>query len=282
MNFLNNIAYYTTKATTDNFETKDKPLHINCTGISLVPYKVGHPRPSVRKDFYVMFVCTGELSIMVDDKSYTFKSGQAIIIPPHTTYKYENLQEVCVEYCWVHFTGADAAELLSNARLTLKKPFSVLHKEKIINTFYGLFREYEHRDFLFDISTSARLISLCTLFARSATTYSENKRKPGTLNKALKYISENYKNQIKIKELAEMEYISDGHFRVLFKEKTGTTPKNYINDYRLNSACSLLLQTNMSVKEIAAYVGFDDQLYFSRLFSSRFGISPKKFRNNTM
>jgi AraC-like DNA-binding protein len=78
--------------------------------------------------------------------------------------------------------------------------------------------------------------------------------------------------------LLEKSHVSPGHLAREWKRVFGQTPTHWINERRLQVAAQLLLQTSLSVKEIAARCGFDNIHYFYRVFSHRFGIAPKTYR----
>ena len=63
-----------------------------------------------------------------------------------------------------------------------------------------------------------------------------------------------------------------------FKEFIGFTPMQYILSLRITNAQNLLQNTEYNVTEIADIVGYDNPLYFSRLFKKQSGISPSEFR----
>lgn len=73
--------------------------------------------------------------------------------------------------------------------------------------------------------------------------------------------------------------MSETSFYVRFKEWSGTSPVKYKNGMRIAAARSLLSNSNLSVTEIAAEVGFDDPYYFSRIFKKLTGKSPRGFRD---
>lgn len=52
----------------------------------------------------------------------------------------------------------------------------------------------------------------------------------------------------------------------------------YLNHYRLEKACNLLIHSNMKVVDIAKYVGFDNTSYFNRIFKNHFGTTPSIYR----
>lgn len=79
-------------------------------------------------------------------------------------------------------------------------------------------------------------------------------------------------------EAIEKIPISPNHFRFLFKQKTGRTPLQYLEDLRMNHAASLLANCNTPINEVALLSGYSDPYYFSRVFKKRFGKSPAHYR----
>jgi transcriptional regulator GlxA family with amidase domain len=78
--------------------------------------------------------------------------------------------------------------------------------------------------------------------------------------------------------LASQASMSLSHFFALFKRQVGTTPIDYLIHLRMERARDLLTTTDLSVKEIAAALGYDDPFYFSRVFKSVNGVAPTDFR----
>ena len=73
--------------------------------------------------------------------------------------------------------------------------------------------------------------------------------------------------------------MSRGHLQRKFKAITGQNPNEYIRETRLNTAAELLLNKDISIKEIADITGFGSQSYFCTLFLKQFNISPKQYRS---
>ncbi len=82
----------------------------------------------------------------------------------------------------------------------------------------------------------------------------------------------------RISRYAEICGISESYFHMLFKKWAGMSPVDYRNRLRIAHARSILQNSTMSIGEVSAAVGFDDQFYFSRVFKSVTGMSPQKFR----
>ena len=93
-----------------------------------------------------------------------------------------------------------------------------------------------------------------------------------------KSVNENCNQDISIENYAQTRGMSVSWFIRNFKKYTGMTPMQFIVSLRVNNAQILLEQTNYSIYEIAKIVGYDDQLYFSRLFRKQKGVSPSQYR----
>lgn len=110
-------------------------------------------------------------------------------------------------------------------------------------------------------------------------TYRHYYEKLSKINEAVKYIRGNYSENITTKMLAGMVHMSEGHFCRIFKEVTGKTAKEYLNDIRISKAEMLLYETEMTVSEAAFCCGFSDANYFARIFKKYKGRTPSSVRN---
>ncbi|MBR5449609.1 MAG: helix-turn-helix transcriptional regulator, partial [Clostridia bacterium] len=155
--------------------------------------------------------------------------------------------------------------------------------------FTDLHLEYTNKQIGADMATKGILYTLLTYLYRYYPYEVEGARGgPMTaevlerLERVITYISEHYAEKITTATLAEMCYISEAHFCRFFKNAVGKTVIKYINEYRVEKATVLLLNTGGSVAEIAAEVGFEDPNYFSRVFRSVMGISPAEYRQSAV
>ena len=99
------------------------------------------------------------------------------------------------------------------------------------------------------------------------------------LRKAEAFILENFTKKISLKEIAAIAGLSPPYFSTIFKEEMGENLSKYLNRLRVEKASRLLLETDMSLSEIAACCCFEDQSWFSKIFKAYTGISPGKYRN---
>lgn len=103
-----------------------------------------------------------------------------------------------------------------------------------------------------------------------------------TLDSVIRFISSNYSEDISISRLAESVNLSKNYFQTLFKSSYGVTVVTYLNRLRIKKASQLLLNTDLNIMEIADRVGVNSPYYFSKLFKSMTGFSPREYRNRQL
>jgi AraC-like DNA-binding protein/ligand-binding sensor protein len=104
-------------------------------------------------------------------------------------------------------------------------------------------------------------------------------RHASALRKAERYIWENYTRKISLQEIAGASGLSAPYFSTIFKEEMGENLSSYLNRLRVEKASHMLLETGLSLSEIAGSCGFEDQSWFSKIFKSFTGVSPGKYRS---
>jgi AraC-like DNA-binding protein len=99
------------------------------------------------------------------------------------------------------------------------------------------------------------------------------------INKILIYVEQHYKDEIKLGDAAKTVHLSESAFSKYFKRTLGKTFFDYVNEVRISRACSLLRETDLSIREIALASGFENLSYFNRVFLKKKNTTPHKFRH---
>jgi AraC-like DNA-binding protein len=99
-----------------------------------------------------------------------------------------------------------------------------------------------------------------------------------TAETALRFIEENYNQEIDVHDVAKSVYLSYSHLSRVFKEHYGETIGYSLNKVRLRKAQHLLLCSEQSVGQVAENVGFQSEQHFCKLFKKFYGISPGAYR----
>jgi AraC-like DNA-binding protein len=93
-----------------------------------------------------------------------------------------------------------------------------------------------------------------------------------------RYIEQHYRETLERNALARKFSISSSYFSVLFKKYVGCSPVQYITRVRIAKAMELLKDSSLPVSAVALEVGYNDPLYFTRVFSRQVGLTPRRFR----
>lgn len=92
------------------------------------------------------------------------------------------------------------------------------------------------------------------------------------------HVRQNYMNNISLEALADISHLSISALERRFKKHLKKTPKQFINEVRLENARKLLIESNIAISLIAEETGFTDHSYFSKQFKRLFGVIPSEFR----
>lgn len=110
--------------------------------------------------------------------------------------------------------------------------------------------------------------------------YNSSVRKKSTkyIYEAVQFIRRNYHQNLSVQEIADSVGITQTYLSTCFKDVCSFSVMEYVTEYRMRKAKEMLLDTELKIKEIAYYTGYQDELYFSKVFRKRFGLSPREFR----
>jgi len=101
---------------------------------------------------------------------------------------------------------------------------------------------------------------------------------PGSMRRVREYVEAHFGESIDLLVLAEVAGLSVHHFARQFKQSAGVTPHVYLTQKRVERAREMLVQTDLSLAEIAFAVGFCDQGHLARHFRDMLGTTPREFR----
>ena len=251
------------------------PITVNCAGRIATSDPFVTDNPEGRNDYYLMYIECGELEFEINGRPIIAQSGYAVIFPPYCHYKYTYRGDSELSYLWAHFTGSYTERFLAESGF--KKLPCIIQSNpniKIISYFEKLFNIFSLHEPLQKQRLACQLESiLLTLALTSNDTFSSR-----CLTKSLGYIHTSYNKEIRIPELAKMESLSNSRYITVFKETMGMSPSEYILNLRINVACDLLRNHDMSVKEVAVSIGYDNAHFFSKIFKKKTGTTPKKYK----
>jgi AraC-like DNA-binding protein len=128
---------------------------------------------------------------------------------------------------------------------------------------------------LYDLSNTRNQRILSTTQAREDVFYNSDK-----IKKTYQYIQNNYRDKIKLEDLASYLNMTSISFGRLIKLHTGKTFIEFLNDYRIGCATRILIDSNDSIAEIAFKCGFNNLANFNRIFKKTKDCTPTQFKDN--
>ena len=277
------VSYYSRPGDRTENNTADNASHlaVNCTGIVDLPFPFTTSEADGRRDFYLLYMLGGQLDAHIGGARLTVSAGDAVLIPPATAYAYTKSSRDDVRYLWVHFTGRFAGELLARYSLDGAISHRLGFDEGIQTLFMQIIEDFIRRDEYFLDSAAARLTAIFIAMRRRLDSLAECRRDSvGRIFSSIKYIHDNFRRPITNEELAGIEHLSVSQYIELFRRCTGTTPRSYVIELRIRSACDMLTTLDLTVAQIAEAVGYDDAHYFSRIFKTHRGVCPDEYRRN--
>ena len=268
-----------------DFKDKSQPLIIGSCGtyrLSSQP-KLPTYRPKGRLDFQIIYIASGKGYFHFDspDNETVVPAGNIVLYRPKEFQKYEYYGIDKTEVYWIHFTGNDVSQILRKYGFGEKKHiYSVGSSMKYENIFKEIITELQRCEMNYEETMTLLLRHLLILFERKlkGTTILKNEFMDKEMELAITCFNENYNRELNIEHYAKSRGMSISWFIRNFKKYTGQTPMQYIVSLRINNAQLLLETTEYSINEIASIVGYDNQLYFSRLFHKQKGCSPSEYR----
>lgn len=238
-------------------------------------------RPYGRTDFQLIYVAKGKGTFIIDGKENVVKEGSMVIYYPGESQNYFYYVSDSPVIYWIHFSGSSASEFLKMNRINHSGIYYFGMKNELIIIFDKLIKELQIKQVNYFEMCNLYTKELITLISRNlAESMDTSYKKNSLLECSLEYFNDNYNTNINIKRYAESCNISCCWFIRSFKEYIGTTPTQYITNIRINKAKSLLNSNSLSVREIADLIGYENPLYFSRIFKKNVGMSPLAYRQN--
>lgn len=265
------------------FKEKKRPLRILSAGTYQLHSWPRLPtlRPRGRVDWQIIYIAAGKGHFMLDGKEVVVKAGSMVLYQPRQVQDYYYLGKDKTQVWFVHFTGREVRNIL--------KHYEIPTDGYVLRT--GISKEYEDlfrrmRDELVNCGWGYEEM-LTYLFRELLLTMHRRMTEQAPrisgfiqdeIDRARKYFEEHYNEDISIEQYAVSRNMSTSWFNRSFRNAVGTPPMKYVLDIRIRNAQALLETTDYSVSDIAALVGYDNPMYFSRLFSKAKGLSPAKYR----
>ena len=234
--------------------------------------------PALRDHYLIHYVVSGSGILRCNGQEYTVNAGMLFIIFPSQVASYQADDDNPWQYNWVGFNGADARRLVKMTGLSKDQPVWCSDTPDETSALLRGIADASDNT----AAADAEMVGRLYLFLAHLIKLNRNRSVDDThqtyVDNALRYIQYNYASNIGVADIARYVGISRSQLYRAFLQDFGVSPHAYLQTYRINEACSLLRDPAYSVAEVAGSVGFNDPLYFSRVFKSIKGTTPSDYQ----
>ncbi|MFD0694053.1 helix-turn-helix domain-containing protein [Paenibacillus sp. GCM10027628] len=253
-------------------ESQTKPAH-----------KLG---PKVYDYYLVHYIISGKGIFSCHGHDHALSAGDSFVIEPEQLVSYVSDEADPWHYCWIAFSGPEAAGLVASTSVNPLLPIIHTKRNRHIPV---LFRHIQQA--LRTRKANAQLkacgylqlllAEYCDVLTASTLTGAVAEAESGRIvQQAIHYLSTQYAEPITIELMAESLGYNRAYLSRIFKRHTKVTPVTFLLKLRVDKARLLLRERmELTIEQIAASVGFYDPLYFSKQFRRWYGVSPSEYRN---
>lgn len=226
-------------------------------------FAVGVPRP-----YYLLhFVVSGKGRFSTGGVTYDVLPSQIFVVRPHRPHVYTADENEPWRYIWLGFYSDVELPAPLDADVVAAPALGSLFADSLA----AAGKEPGARE-----AVTGKLWELFAALVRLSA--GDGARQNPYVAAARRYIEENYMRPIRVSDIARALNLDRSYFSTVFRRETGTSPKRYLADVRMERAAELLSTADESVAAAAAHAGYGDSMNFSRRFKAHFGVPPSKYR----
>ena len=258
--------------------------------------------PGLWPHYLLHFVLRGTGTFTSAGRVWKLSAGDAFLIIPGIVCSYKSSDDTPWEYCWIGFDGRDVKSTLNSCGLNADNPVflgaksggfagaagdglsdaagrgfpapepPVLAPGRVLLSLNEMMRAEPDNGYL-HLSQLYQFFSLLL-----PGNFSAQKDPSDYLHQAIDYIQHNYAYDIQIQDVARHVGIDRTYLYKIFTREMGTSPQQYLINYRLSMAKQLLSSTTLRIAEISNSCGFTDSAAFCHQFRKQFQLTPSQFR----
>lgn len=243
-------------------------------------------RPNGMKGYIMNLTVKGRGKIFSGDNEFIVEPGDLLLFPPEAVHYYGRADDSNEWYHrWVYFRPrAYWADWLRWPHEVERVGHIKLADDQLANEFDSLFLNIEetHKEIRpMSEQLAMNLLERLLIRCYEVSSLADHAPMDHRILEACQILSASLSAEVSIEELAEQVFLSPSRLAHLFRDQVGVSIVRWREDQRIIRAKLLLQTTPLPVAVIGQQTGYDDQLYFSRVFKKRVGVSPSEYRKSS-
>lgn len=229
-------------------------------------------------DYLMILTLEGEGVGICEGVEYRLTRNKVIIFSKNVSHAYFVPKGCRWEFYWMHMDGPNCEALLNYLIREHGVCFEVSCLQEVSDIFERLLGA-EYRYYEYEFFAAQMIVKLLFTVAGSVGTPNREAQYRKMLAvDVIDYIEAHFGEEIQLSDLSAQMKLSPEHAIRLFSRETGMTPYQYLKQYRLRKACSWLEESEWSIAEVAAAVGYRSVSAFIAQFKEYYGITPGAYR----
>ncbi len=256
--------------------------------VSLSVFNVGRQKcspgyewgPGIRDHYLIHYISSGKGTYTYDGHTTKLEAGDLFLVRPDMEVSYRADERSPWTYYWVGFAGTDAGAILeatdlcgkNNVLRSISYGDSLKKQLASINDAFG-------NSFIHAVRMTGELYRMLALIVEHASHTSPiTPDDSEQVRRAIDFIDSHYSYPISVEDIASYVGVSRSTLFRQFRRFLDLSPKEYLDQYRIRRAAYLLKHTDLTVNSVSVSVGYDNGLYFSKVFKKATGMSPSRYR----
>ena len=240
---------------------------------------VTYVAPHWHKHYEITICLDGKAWSIVNNERSFFTKGSLIFVTPSDFHSFEIISPLQLAVITFDISGLPYTALTEILYSVNCKSINLSENEfNDIKFFVSKLQEELNSGCKFSSYYAKNIFSciLIELFRHNDDTHSHSDTTK--MKKILHYINSHFKEEITLKDVADYAEVSYSNIGKYIKTHLGETFPEYLNKVRLEYSCQLLLNSTETISDIANFSGFSSSSYFSKIFKSKYGITPQEYR----
>jgi AraC-like DNA-binding protein len=253
------------------------------TDVGHFPQAAGHlrERPTGVDQAIFIYCAKGRGWCELSGSWHGVKPGELLVVPPEAGHVYGADEKQPWSIYWFHVKGGLVPAFLRELDITVESPVvSVGDDPQLLALFEELLDVVAHGYNTLQLLHASQILAhLMAVMIRDHR--NSPQEQPGTQPKiaqTIAYMRQHLNQALQLDALAAVANLSRSRYVDLFRKQTGYAPIDYFIRMRMHRACQLLDTTELSIKAVATELGYEDPLYFTRVFRAVVELAPTAYR----
>lgn len=255
-------------------------LPIYVTGVGSTDPEWHCTRPGGHVYNQIIYSVKGEGVLIIDGTEHRIPKCSGFFLPAKYPHEYYSVGNVSWETHWISFAGTCVSSVLPALELDKPLVFKLSETSSIESLWGKMLKTIRTNDINCGYTNSSLLYSFLVELNRVVTCPSGTKEnhRMEQLQPIIDYIDKNYSLNITLKDLARIVDLSPQYICRIFKECMNMRPFEHLAKKRIFESKKLLIETDLSITDVAKAVGYNDCSYFCVVFKRQEGVSPADYR----